>query len=509
MSGRLQTVHVRVNDAATGKPTPVRIRFTDADGTYYAPFGRLTQFATGVGEDVGGNVLIDGQPHAYIDGTCEVALPPGRIYVAIDKGPEYRPIREEVDLPAGKLALRLMIERWVDLRAGGWYSGDTSCYFLTPHAALLEAAAEDLAVVNLLACPRELHSSEQGQYHAIPNILAFSGQGPALERPGHIVVVNTKNYHQGLGSLILLNCHRIVYPLMSGWDGPAGGWTLADWCDQCHRKGGLVLGEDLFAYPDSHPQGEVLADVISGRIDGLAMGGIENTDVDHELWQAPLLKPWYQLLDAGFRVPLVGGSGKTCNYNVLGGMRTYARLQPGQPLTYKNWIEAVRAGRTFVTNGPLLTLTLNGGPPGTVLDVLAAAATVRVRAEARSRKPFECLQIVANNRVVASASAAGEPPHAFVEAEVTMPQGGWLAARCWGPWDDDREQWRGAQSSPIYVQVEGRRAPPDPTAVATLSDWLDKAWRGIEQGDPSASDSQRQRRAAIFEEAQKILRAPR
>src|SRR5262249_22186423 len=153
--------------------------------------------------------------------------------------------------------------------------------------ALLEAAAEDVAVVNLLACPRELHSSEQGPYHAIPNILAFSGQGPALEWPGHLVIVNTRNYHQGLGSLVLLNCHRIVYPLLSGWDSSAGDWTLADWCDQCHRKGGMVIGEDLFAYPDRHPYGEVLADVISGRIDALQMDGIENAEADRRLKQAP------------------------------------------------------------------------------------------------------------------------------------------------------------------------------------------------------------------------------
>ena len=44
VSHKLQTVHVRVNDA-TGQPTPVRVRFTDDDGVYYAPLGRLTDFA--------------------------------------------------------------------------------------------------------------------------------------------------------------------------------------------------------------------------------------------------------------------------------------------------------------------------------------------------------------------------------------------------------------------------------------------------------------------------------
>src|SRR5206468_16490 len=68
---KLQTVHVRVNDAATGKPTPCRVRFTDAQGTYYAPFGRLTGFSTARGQDVGGNVQTAGKAFAYMDGSCE------------------------------------------------------------------------------------------------------------------------------------------------------------------------------------------------------------------------------------------------------------------------------------------------------------------------------------------------------------------------------------------------------------------------------------------------------
>src|SRR5581483_9400265 len=81
----MHTVHVRVNDAATGKPTPCRIRFTDAEGRYYAPFGRLTEFATGRNQEVGGNVLLGMKPHAYIDGTCEIRLPAGVLHVEIHK----------------------------------------------------------------------------------------------------------------------------------------------------------------------------------------------------------------------------------------------------------------------------------------------------------------------------------------------------------------------------------------------------------------------------------------
>jgi hypothetical protein len=509
VSGKLQTVHVRVNDAATGKPTPVRIRFTDAEGNYYAPFGRLTEFATGLGEDVGGNVLLGDEPHALIDGTCEIALPAGRIRVAIDKGPEYTPVREEVELPAGKLALRFVIERWTDLRAEGWYSGDTNCYFLSPHAALLEAAAEDLAVVNLLAWEGSVYCAREDERRtAIHNILEFSGQVPALERPGHMVVVNTMNGHASLGSLLLLNCHRVVYPLTCGGPEDFDTWRLADWCDQCHRKGGLVIGRAFLCYDSPHAEhGELLADLILGKVDALEMFGFENAEADRESqYQELRLMWWYRLLDCGFRVPVVGGSGKDMNLMSLGSKRTYALLEPGQPFTYKKWIEAVRAGRTFVTSGPLLSFTVNEQPPGAVLDVPAGAA-VRVRAAVRSLRSLSRLEILANNQLVAGVDVSGSPVQAVVEAEVPMPQGGWLVARCWGRYDDVIEDWHAAQSSPVYVQVEGRRPPADPAAVASFEAQLQKMLRWVAQEARCEDEQQRQRLAAIFQEARDALLA--
>src|SRR5262245_49014052 len=260
---RLQTVHVRVNDAATGQPTPVRIRFTDRERNYYAPFGRLTHFATGRNQDVGGNVRPGMKAYAYIDGGCEIALPPGPVHVRIDKGPEYRPIEQKIDLTPGKLALRFTIERWINMPESGWYSGDTRVHCLSPHAALLEAAAEDVAVVNLLVQPYsaekrvESRLGNQPPELALPNILAFSGQKPVLETAGHVVAVNTHNTHAKLGSLGLLHCHRVIYPLTLA-DGD--DWSLADWCDQCHRKQGLVVWTNSGVIDPEHTFGEPLAD---------------------------------------------------------------------------------------------------------------------------------------------------------------------------------------------------------------------------------------------------------
>src|SRR4051794_18125872 len=195
----LQQVHVRVNDAATGKPTPCRVRFTDAEGRYYAPYGRLTEFSGFPVGYLGGNVRDHEKRYAYIDGTCEIALPPGKVVVEVEKGLEYKPLRFEHQLIQGKMALRLTLERWINTRERGWLSGDARVHYLSPQAALLEGMAEDVAIVNLLARQdavfvagdRGTEGTERtGRWQpAISNLLEFSGQQPAVEKEGCMVVV--------------------------------------------------------------------------------------------------------------------------------------------------------------------------------------------------------------------------------------------------------------------------------------------------------------------------------
>jgi hypothetical protein len=483
----MQTVHVRVNDAATGKPTPCRIRFTDAEGRYYAPFGRLTEFSTSDREDVGGNLQLGDKKYAYIDGACEIALSAGTLRVEIHRGLEYKPVDQTISLVSGKLALRFTIERWADLRSEGWYSGDGWVLGLTPHAALLEGGGEDLAVVNILAEETQI-VRDDGKLRppSIPNILAFSGQRPALEGHGCLVVVNTVNEHPVLGRLALLNCHRVVYPLTFG--GPEGrdDWILADWCDQCHRKAGLVVAHDFFGHGAGYHHGEVLADLILGKVDALDVnGGLD----------ASALQEWHELLNMGFRVPLVGGSGKLFNRDLLGSPRTYARLQPGQEFTYKNWIEAVRAGRTFVTNGPLLSFTVNDQNPGAVLDLPCSPPNVRVRAEARSLFPFTRLEVTYNGAVIAQAEASGSPSRAFVDADVPITGPGWMAARCGG-----------AQASPIYLRIDGQAPAANAVTAAPLMARLNEMLDWVAR-EARCDDQQRQRLAGVFEAArQELLR---
>jgi hypothetical protein len=493
------TVHVRINDAATGQPTPVRVRFVDSQGHYLAPFGHPVRFPTGANEDVGGNLLLGGKEHAYINGTCEIRLPSEPFTLEVNKGLEYTPLHRELSVGPGKLALRMEIERWTDPRKDGWYSGDVRVLFLPPHAALTEAAAEDVAVVNLLACELPVRRSSHGPVLAVPNMLAFSGQQPAVEAPGHLVVVNTLNRHPKLGQLALLNCHRAVFPLTFGGEDGKEDWALADWCDQCHRKKGLVVWSDSF--PEAL-YGEALADLVLGKVDALDGG-----EVDAE---SLALGTWYNLLNCGVRVPLAVGSWKHSNRSLLGGRRTYAQLPPGTELSYGSWIEAVRSGRTFVTNGPLLTLTVNDQGPGAMVQLPENPPAIRIRAEARSMVPFERLELVHNGIAVAAAEASGTPAMATLEIELPPAAGGWLAARCWGApqplASPDRGQDRvAAHTSPVYVEVPGAPLPIDANALAVFVQYLDDSLTWLAANGRFDNDAQRTHLTGILETARQEL----
>ena len=219
---------------------------------------------------------------------------------------------------------------------------------------MLEGAAEGLTVVNLLArvWPFYGELDDQGEIKnlcIVPNIVEFSGQQPCVQTPDAIVAVNTFNWHPHLGELALLNSHRTVFPLTFGGTQGFDNWTLADWCDQCHRKSGLVV---LYYSWQSQEGGrccvsEGIADLILGKVDAVHVRGGTYPGA---------YEAWYTLLNCGLCATPVAGSSKASNMDALGDPRTYARLLPGEELTYKNWIEAVRAGRTFITNGPIVSL---------------------------------------------------------------------------------------------------------------------------------------------------------
>jgi hypothetical protein len=412
--------------------------------------------------------------------------------VEIDKGVEYERQQLLHVLGPGQAALRLSVRRWADLRENRWHAGDMRAHYLSPHEALLEGAAEGLEVIDLLA--RKIQDTQTGSQSFIENILAFSGQQPALQGYGSVVVVNTRNYHPVLGSLALLNCHRPVFPLAFGGESGREDWTLADWCDQCHRKNGLVVWADDKHQTKELVYGEQLADLILGKIDAFELCAATGS-YSHRL------EEWYSLLNAGLKVPIVGSSGKIDSSIALGELRTYSQLMDGEDLTYGKWIEAVRSGRTFVTNGPLLLFSVSGNVPGSALELSPSGPSLRIRAEARSQAPFETLQLLSDGKIIVECPATGSPSCATIEMDWTPDRSTWLAARCSS---GNSASSSFAHTSPVYISAD-TRGRSDRRAAARLVHHLDQGLRWLDAHGRFDNEAQKENLASAFRAARQRL----
>ncbi len=266
-----------------------------------------------------------------------------------------------------------------------------------------------------------------------------------------------------------MNCHCAVFPLTFGHVDETDDWSLADWCDQCHRKKGLVVWCDAYRPNAGLPGGEALLNAILGKIDALEFDAHER--------HSPLLPHWYRLLNAGIRLPIVGGSGKDSNRIALGSVRTLTPAEESR--SYSDWVQCARAGKTIVTNGPMIWWAIDNHafPTRIVRD---AVRPFRIRAEVASVDPIDRFEIVANGEVIGSRMPEqGDAATAMLEVEFDMPDGGWIAARCWGAKRPDLYPHIPVFAHTSACQVESVGMPPWRSANAIAA--LEREIRGVQQ----------------------------
>jgi hypothetical protein len=235
-----------------------------------------------------------------------------------------------------------------------------------------------------------------------------------------------ENRQHVLGHMLLWNLKEPVMPWCS--DGPdeaeLGGAldaTLSDWADRTHAQGGTVVAAHF-----PNPNGEPAVLVATGRADAVEML-VESGDAMLE---------YYRYLNSGYRLPLVGGTDKMSSAVPVGLYRTYARLD--EEFSYEAWCRAVRSGRTFLSGGPLVTLSVDGHEPGGTVG-LSGPGTVSVRAAVRSIFPLRSLEIVRNGEVVARAEANGGR-QAEISEELRIDGNAWIACRAFGV-DYHLDEW--------------------------------------------------------------------
>jgi hypothetical protein len=125
----------------------------------------------------------------------------------------------------------------------------------------------------------------------------------------------------------------------------------------------------------------------------------------------------------------------------------------------------VRSGRTFLSGGPLVTLSVDGREPGDTVQ-LSGPGTVSVHATVRSIFPLRSLELVRNGEVVARAEANGGR-QAEISEELRIDGNSWIACRAFGV-DYHLDEWGRqvfAHTSPVYVACGGDWAMTDPEGL--------------------------------------------
>jgi hypothetical protein len=239
---------------------------------------------------------------------------------------------------------------------------------------------------------------------------------------------------------------------------------------------------------------------------GAALGAVDAIDIlpfgegAYELW--------YRFLNCGFRIAPGAGTDVFTNWrginNIPGGSREYVEVGP--TTSWSRWIERLREGRDFVTNGPLLSFSVNGEPMGSAITVPAGQPfRARLEAEVVSRAPFDKVEFIQNGSVIARRQVAPQNSLFQAREEVEVSQSSWFAVRVTGPPARGVVAPDGiprAHSGVVYVNVGGR-----PTIlkddVELMIAWVDRLWLLLEERKNLGPGTNRERARQMIQQARR------
>ena len=224
----------------------------------------------------------------------------------------------------------------------------------------------------------------------------------------------------------------------------------------------------------------------SGQIDSIGLANnhmCHSRMMDSEVWGKPrdthrLPSPlgngywsqeiYYHVLNCGLRVPPSAGSASGVLPNPVGYDRVYVHLD-GE-MTYQKWWQGLKAGRSFVTNGPLLLVRANEQLPGHVFTASAGdKVMIRLTARLVSSDSIPAIEVVKNGRVAQRIS-----PQQLANGggmSVAFDRSGWFSVRAIA---DVPQTFRFASTAPYYVEIGDSKRFISRHSVQFFLDWLDE-----------------------------------
>ena len=474
-------LQLSIVDGESDQPTPARVQLLDAQGNGHVALDALPIDGDCTDRLVPADLTFEravalltkkvenpftGTTQFYSVGKSEISLQPGDYKLTIYKGPEYHVQKRDVHIEAdGTTKLTVGMSRWINMPEQGWYSADDHLHIARPIKELNPfiskwMQAEDIHVANLLqwGLSRAFHNTLQyahgpeSIYREGGYILATGQENPRTHFLGHTITL-------GARSAINFPENYLIYRLV---------WEEA-------RRQGALSGYAHYG-----------TDFLGGHY-GLSI------DLPHGLlsflevlqFNRAIYNSWYDILNTGFRLTPTAGTDYPCGgASIPGRERFYTKVEG--PFTYENWLEGVRRGRTFVTNGPILEFRVNGKEMGEEV-VLNKPGSVPVEGRVRFDPTWddvERLEVIENGQMLRSFPRTGESAEIRFQFEHKVQEASWLAVRASGSKLGEINPVSGlihrtmrptseAHSAPVYVTLKG--APPlaaHPRAKALARTWL-------------------------------------
>ena len=454
---------VSVLDDVTGLPVPARVRVVDsADSLHYA----VAKDSCWYQSDHATRGL--GYCYTTSAGTAVFTVPTGSTVISTSRGPEYSPTSDILNVTVD-IALDYTPQRFIDMPALGWYSGDNHThikhapldYTMRPDDAVVMAQAEGLNVLN-----------------ALDNGWFFTGAEDPNSTATNKLWFSQEVRHRKWGHFDVLGTDALV----------DSSFYKTSWIPFLAHRAGAYRDASGYIVP-AHPRSQRKLDELAGNTRArelpllLWKGAYDALDVVSYSNSATVGREWpiwYHSLNAGFKVPGTAGTDAVVNenrgHNPPGGYRAYAYLDD-TALSHAAWLTAMDAGKLFVTNGPLFTaFTLAWQTAGSTIAVSQYTTTTKsgtftVEANTALTRAY----LIVNGDVDQSWSFSGAT--AMTKAfTVTLEEPSWVSVKVMGvkaDWQTSGDSLF-AHTSPIYVSMGGLMAYEQSSAdrFATWSDTL-------------------------------------
>ena len=460
---------IKLSDDA-GKPVSGRVSIWGSDARAYAPDDAW------VSADDGFDPSTQSEETRYFDchAECVVNVPLGEAKVIAWHGLRYAAARQTVQVreKAGATAAisfkPLTLPSWApasvsaDLHVHMNYGGH---YRHTLQTLAAQARAEDLDVI---------YNTVVNKEQRIPDI-GYAGGG--VTHDGGVTIFQAQEYHTSYwGHLGLLDLHdHFLTPDFSAYQQsaltspyPHNGAVA----DLAHAQGALVGYVHPFDWeivPDKEKTltNALPVDVALGKVDYIEVVGFS----DHKA----TAQVWHRLLNLGFKLSAGAGTDAMANYASLRGPVGMNRvfLQTGGDTSAQALHEALKAGHSVASNGPLLALQVDGKNPGDTIE-LASGRILGYRAAMRSLAPLDHVEVLYNGRVVAR-HGKKDATSAELSGTINVTGSGWILLRAWND-DPDAlvfDLYPYASTSPVYVSVKDRPAKSPQDAEYFLR-WIDR-----------------------------------